>query len=38
MKNTALTHLHEAAGAHMVEYAGYSMPVEYSGVISEHNA
>jgi aminomethyltransferase len=38
MKKTSLTHLHEEAGAHMVEYAGYSMPVEYSGVISEHNA
>jgi aminomethyltransferase len=38
MKKTALTNFHELAGAHMVEYAGYTMPVEYSGVISEHNA
>jgi aminomethyltransferase len=36
MKVTALTQLHKAAGARMVEYAGYEMPVEYSGVISEH--
>jgi aminomethyltransferase len=36
MKETALTRIHRAAGARMVEYAGYSMPVEYSGVINEH--
>jgi aminomethyltransferase len=36
MKETALTQLHRAAGARMVEYAGYSMPVEFSGVINEH--
>ena len=36
MKVTALTHLHKAAGARMVEYAGFEMPVEYSGVINEH--
>jgi aminomethyltransferase len=37
MKETALTSLHRSAGARMVEYAGYEMPVEYSGVINEHN-
>ncbi len=36
MKQTALTQIHKAAGARMVEYAGYEMPVEYSGVIKEH--
>jgi aminomethyltransferase len=36
MKGTALTHLHRVAGARMVEYAGFEMPVEYSGVINEH--
>ncbi len=38
MKNTVLTNLHEKAGARMVEYAGFNMPVEYSGVVKEHLA
>jgi len=38
MKNTALTHKHEALGAKMVEFAGYSMPVQYTGVNDEHEA
>jgi aminomethyltransferase len=37
MKLTALTSLHRSAGARMVEYAGFDMPVEFSGVINEHN-
>ncbi len=36
MKQTPLTQLHKAAGARMVEYAGFEMPVEFSGVINEH--
>ena len=32
MKNTALTHIHESLGAKMVSFAGFSMPVQYSGV------
>jgi aminomethyltransferase len=36
MKQTALTHLHRQAGGRMVEYAGFEMPVEFSGVINEH--
>jgi aminomethyltransferase len=36
MKNTALTHIHEALGAKLVEFAGYSMPVQYEGVNAEH--
>lgn len=36
MKNTALTHIHEALGAKMVPYAGYNMPVQYEGVNIEH--
>lgn len=36
MKNTALTHLHEALGAKMVPFAGYNMPVQYEGVNIEH--
>ena len=37
MKNTALTHVHEALGAKMVPFAGYNMPVQYEGIISEHH-
>lgn len=37
MKNTALTAVHEALGAKMVPFAGYNMPVQYEGVIAEHN-
>jgi aminomethyltransferase len=36
MKNTALTHIHENLGAKMVPFAGYNMPVQYEGVIIEH--
>ncbi|TSJ48096.1 glycine cleavage system aminomethyltransferase GcvT [Fluviicola chungangensis] len=36
MKNTALTQVHEALGAKMVPFAGFNMPVQYEGVIAEH--
>ena len=36
MKNTALTHVHEALAAKMVPFAGYNMPVQYEGVTAEH--
>ena len=36
MRNTALTHIHEALGAKMVPFAGYNMPVQYEGVTAEH--
>ncbi|MCK5839662.1 MAG: glycine cleavage system aminomethyltransferase GcvT [Bacteroidales bacterium] len=36
MKHTAFTQFHEALGAKMVEFAGFSMPVQYEGVIAEH--
>jgi len=36
MKNTALSHIHEALGAKMVPFAGYNMPVQYEGVTAEH--
>lgn len=36
MKNTALSHIHEAIGAKMVPFAGYNMPVQYEGVNAEH--
>lgn len=36
LKRTALSHIHEALGAKMVPFAGYLMPVQYSGVNDEH--
>ena len=36
MRNTALSHIHEALGAKMVPFAGYKMPVQYEGVTAEH--
>ncbi|MGR6087135.1 MAG: glycine cleavage system aminomethyltransferase GcvT [Arcticibacter sp.] len=36
MKTTALTYVHEGLGAKMVEFAGYKMPVLYSGINDEH--
>ena len=36
LKRTALTHIHEELGAKMVPFAGYLMPVQYSGVNDEH--
>lgn len=38
MKETALTSLHRTAGAKIVEYAGFAMPVEFQGVIRENLA
>ncbi len=36
MKNTPFTAIHEALGAKIVPFAGYNMPVEYSGIRDEH--
>ena len=36
MKNTAFLKIHEAMGAKIVPFAGYNMPVQYEGVIIEH--
>ena len=38
MKRTALNAIHKGLGAKMVEFAGFEMPVEYSGIIDEHMA
>lgn len=38
MKDTPLTPKHEELGAKLVEFAGYRMPVQYSGVNDEHHA
>ncbi len=36
LKRTALNTIHRAAGAKMVEFGGWEMPVEYSGITEEH--
>jgi len=36
MKSTPFTAIHIALGAKMHEFAGYNMPIEYSGIINEH--
>ena len=36
MKTTAFTKYHIAAGARMAEFAGYNMPIEFSGINDEH--
>ena len=36
MKTTPFTERHIALGAKMHEFAGYNMPIEYSGIIDEH--
>lgn len=38
MKQTALTATHIALGAKMAEFAGYNMPIVYSGINDEHKA
>ena len=37
LKRTPLFALHERLGARMVPFAGYAMPVQYEGIIAEHN-
>jgi aminomethyltransferase len=37
LKYTALSHVHEKLGAKMVPFAGYHMPVQYSGLLEEHH-
>ena len=36
MKNTAFTKYHIELGAKMAEFAGYNMPIQYSGINEEH--
>lgn len=36
MKRTAFYNLHKAMGGKLIEFAGYEMPVQYSGIIDEH--
>ena len=36
MKTTVFTDYHIAAGARMAEFAGYNMPIEFTGITDEH--
>ena len=36
MKTTPFTNRHIALGAKMHEFAGFNMPIEYTGIIDEH--
>tara|TARA_R110001583_G_scaffold10417_4_gene47837 strand:- start:2906 stop:4009 length:1104 start_codon:yes stop_codon:yes gene_type:complete len=36
MKRTAFTSFHEELGAKMLEFAGYNMPIEFTGIKDEH--
>lgn len=38
LRYTALSHVHQKLGAKMVPFAGYYMPVQYSGLMDEHHA
>src|SRR3954449_9375032 len=38
LKKTPLHARHRALGARMVEFGGWDMPVEYSGIVNEHIA
>jgi len=38
LKRTPLYECHREAGARLVEFAGWEMPVQYQGVIEEHRA
>lgn len=38
MKNTPFTDKHKALGAKMAEFAGYNMPISYTGINDEHAA
>lgn len=36
MKATAFNALHKAAGGKMVNFAGYELPIEFTGIVDEH--
>src|SRR4029077_6410972 len=38
LRKTALNSLHHRLGAKMVNFGGWEMPLEYSGILSEHEA
>jgi aminomethyltransferase len=38
MKHTPLYETHRTLGARMIEFGGWEMPVQYSGILAEHQA
>lgn len=38
LRRTPLADLHEQLGGRMVQFAGWSMPVQYRGIVEEHRA
>jgi len=38
LKRTSLYEVHKALGAKLVEFAGFEMPLQYTGIIDEHMA
>ena len=38
LRKTALNFLHRRLGAKMVNFGGWEMPLEYSGILAEHEA
>jgi aminomethyltransferase len=38
LRRTALFDVHRALGARIVPFGGYEMPVQYSGILAEHDA
>src|SRR3974390_2570268 len=38
LKQTPLNAIHRRLGAQMVDFGGWDMPVQYTGIIDEHNA
>ena len=38
MKVTPLYNVHQRAGAKMVEFGGWLMPIQYEGILKEHQA
>jgi len=38
LKRTSLYEVHKTLGAKLVEFAGFEMPLQYSGIIDEHMA
>src|SRR5258708_35721786 len=38
MKRTALFNIHQQLGGKLIEFGGWEMPVQYSGIVDEHLA
>ena len=37
-RRTPLNQIHRASGARMIDFGGWEMPVEYTGIVAEHRA